>query len=182
MPDNKMFRLVSDLYEVVPGVLRQTGKVKNPWPNVDAHSGVILQHYGIMEENFYTVRPFLQPPLSLTAPAAAAPPVMGAEPVVGVYSQASSAELCPQGFHELRNEKQGAASRCARRAGAVRREPRHRRAQCAVLVTRARAADRAAEVGDHGRAGEQVQAVCRRIAGFRRPQIGFHRLQVVFGL
>lgn len=55
MPDNKMFRLVSDLYEVVPGVLRQTGKVKNPWPNVDAHSGVILQHYGIMEENFYTV-------------------------------------------------------------------------------------------------------------------------------
>jgi Citrate synthase, C-terminal domain len=56
LPDNKMFRLVSDLYEVVPGVLRQTGKVKNPWPNVDAHSGVILQHYGIMEENFYTVR------------------------------------------------------------------------------------------------------------------------------
>ena len=75
MPDNKMFRLVSDLYEVVPGVLRQTGKVKNPWPNVDAHSGVILQHYGIMEENFYTVRPFLQPPLSLTAPAAAPPPL-----------------------------------------------------------------------------------------------------------
>lgn len=43
------------LYDVVPGVLEQTGKVKNPWPNVDAHSGVILQHYGIREEGFYTV-------------------------------------------------------------------------------------------------------------------------------
>ena len=43
------------LYEVVPPVLLATGKVKNPWPNVDAHSGVLLQHYGIVEENFYTV-------------------------------------------------------------------------------------------------------------------------------
>jgi citrate synthase len=50
-----MFKLVSDLYEVVPAVLTQTGKVKNPWPNVDAHSGVLLQYYGIREENFYTV-------------------------------------------------------------------------------------------------------------------------------
>jgi citrate synthase len=40
---------------VVPEVLLQTGKVKNPWPNVDAHSGVLLQYYGIREENFYTV-------------------------------------------------------------------------------------------------------------------------------
>ena len=55
LPDNKLFKLVSDLYEVVPGVLEQTGKVKNPWPNVDAHSGVLLQHYGITEESFYTV-------------------------------------------------------------------------------------------------------------------------------
>jgi hypothetical protein len=30
-------------------------QVKNPWPNVDAHSGVLLQYYGIKEENFYTV-------------------------------------------------------------------------------------------------------------------------------
>lgn len=29
--------------------------MKNPWPNVDAHSGVLLQYYGIKEENFYTV-------------------------------------------------------------------------------------------------------------------------------
>lgn len=30
-------------------------QVKNPWPNVDAHSGVLLQHFNIKEENFYTV-------------------------------------------------------------------------------------------------------------------------------
>ena len=30
-------------------------QVKNPWPNVDAHSGVLLQYYGIKEQNFYTV-------------------------------------------------------------------------------------------------------------------------------
>ena len=30
-------------------------QVKNPWPNVDAHSGVLLQYYGITESNFYTV-------------------------------------------------------------------------------------------------------------------------------
>lgn len=50
-----MFQLVATLYDVVPDVLAQTGKVKNPWPNVDAHSGVILQHFDIKEENFYTV-------------------------------------------------------------------------------------------------------------------------------
>ena len=43
LPNDVMFRLVSDLYEVVPEILLQLGKVKNPWPNVDAHSGVLLQ-------------------------------------------------------------------------------------------------------------------------------------------
>ncbi|KAK9916173.1 hypothetical protein WJX75_009710 [Coccomyxa subellipsoidea] len=55
LPDDPMFKLVSLFYEVVPGVLTEQGKVKNPWPNVDAHSGVLLQYYGIKEENFYTV-------------------------------------------------------------------------------------------------------------------------------
>ena len=40
---------------MVPAVLADTGKVANPWPNVDAHSGVLLQFYGITEQNFYTV-------------------------------------------------------------------------------------------------------------------------------
>lgn len=55
LPEDPLFKLVSDLYEVVPPILTQTGKVKNPWPNVDAHSGVLLQYYGITEMNYYTV-------------------------------------------------------------------------------------------------------------------------------
>ncbi|MFZ1751526.1 MAG: citrate (Si)-synthase [Saprospiraceae bacterium] len=48
-------QIVWDLYEVVPEVLGALGKVKNPWPNVDAHSGALLVHYGLKEYNFYTV-------------------------------------------------------------------------------------------------------------------------------
>ncbi|EFX90150.1 hypothetical protein DAPPUDRAFT_299958 [Daphnia pulex] len=55
LPDDKMFKLVAQLYEIVPDILLQTGKVKNPWPNVDAHSGVLLQHYGMSEMSYYTV-------------------------------------------------------------------------------------------------------------------------------
>lgn len=47
--------MVSQVYKVVPPVLLETGKVKNPWPNVDAHSGVLLQYYGMKEMNYYTV-------------------------------------------------------------------------------------------------------------------------------
>ena len=43
------------LYTIVPPILQGTGKVKNPWPNVDAHSGVLLQYYGMKEMNYYTV-------------------------------------------------------------------------------------------------------------------------------
>ncbi|KAH8411085.1 hypothetical protein KR222_001650, partial [Zaprionus bogoriensis] len=55
LPDDEMFKLVSDIYKVVPPILTELGKVKNPWPNVDAHSGVLLQHYGMKEMNYYTV-------------------------------------------------------------------------------------------------------------------------------
>jgi len=55
LPDDKMFKLVSQLYMTVPPILMETGKVKNPWPNVDAHSGVLLQYYGMKEMNYYTV-------------------------------------------------------------------------------------------------------------------------------
>jgi len=33
-------------FETVPGVLGKVGKIKNPYPNVDAYSGSVLQHYG----------------------------------------------------------------------------------------------------------------------------------------
>merc|ERR1712029_347652 len=55
LPDDKLFKLVSNLYSIVPPILIETGKVKNPWPNVDAHSGVLLQYYGMKEMNYYTV-------------------------------------------------------------------------------------------------------------------------------
>jgi citrate synthase len=55
MPHDPLFQLVSMVYEVAPGVLTAHGKTKNPWPNVDAHSGVLLQHYGLKEHEYYTV-------------------------------------------------------------------------------------------------------------------------------
>ncbi|MES1915178.1 MAG: hypothetical protein MHM6MM_007160, partial [Cercozoa sp. M6MM] len=55
MPEDELFKLVSGLYEVVPGVLTEHGKTQNPWPNVDAHSGVLLHHYNFTESDYYTV-------------------------------------------------------------------------------------------------------------------------------
>lgn len=55
MPDDPLIKLVSTIYDVVPGVLTEHGKTKNPWPNVDAHSGCLLVHYGLTEANYYTV-------------------------------------------------------------------------------------------------------------------------------
>lgn len=55
LPDDELFRLVSLVYEVIPGVLERTGKVKNPWPNVDAINGTLQYHYGVHEIDFYTV-------------------------------------------------------------------------------------------------------------------------------
>lgn len=55
MPDDDMVNTVWNIYEVVPPILESLGKVKNPWPNVDAHSGALLKHYGFVEEDFYTV-------------------------------------------------------------------------------------------------------------------------------
>jgi len=55
LPDYDMFKVVSDIYEVAPKILIEQGKAKNPWPNVDAHSGVLLYYYGVTEYDFYTV-------------------------------------------------------------------------------------------------------------------------------
>ncbi|OAY44727.1 citrate synthase, mitochondrial isoform X2 [Manihot esculenta] len=55
LPNDPLFQLVSKLYEVVPPILTELGKVKNPWPNVDAHSGVLLNYYGLTEARYFTV-------------------------------------------------------------------------------------------------------------------------------
>jgi citrate synthase len=53
--DSDYVEIVWKLFRVVPDILGALGKVKNPWPNVDAHSGAILVHYGLKEYTFYTV-------------------------------------------------------------------------------------------------------------------------------
>jgi citrate synthase len=55
LPDDPIFKYVSLIYEVTPDILIEQGKAKNPWPNVDAQSGVIQWHYGVTEYDFYTV-------------------------------------------------------------------------------------------------------------------------------
>jgi citrate synthase len=55
MPNDDLFKIVSLVYETAPDVLTKQGKTKNPWPNVDAHSGVLLYHYGANQFDFYTV-------------------------------------------------------------------------------------------------------------------------------
>jgi citrate synthase len=55
MPEDPLFQVVNMLYKIVPPILLEQGKAKNPWPNVDAQSGVIQWHYGVKEYDFYTV-------------------------------------------------------------------------------------------------------------------------------
>ena len=55
LPDDPLFKIVSTIYEVMPGVLTEHGKTKNPYPNVDSHSGVLLWHYGFKDYSYYTV-------------------------------------------------------------------------------------------------------------------------------
>ena len=55
LSESQIVQIVWKLFDVVPPILESLGKVKNPWPNVDAHSGAILVHYGLKEYSFYTV-------------------------------------------------------------------------------------------------------------------------------
>ena len=53
--NDDVFDIVKALFDVVPPVLKEHGKAKNPWPNVDAASGSLLYYYGLKEFNYYTV-------------------------------------------------------------------------------------------------------------------------------
>jgi len=55
MPEDEIFQIAHLVFEVVPQVLIEQGKAKNPAPNVDAISGTLQYHYGIKEFEFYTV-------------------------------------------------------------------------------------------------------------------------------
>lgn len=53
--DDTLFRIVDLGLKVIPDVLREQGKAKNPYPNVDAATGALLHHFGLEEVNYYTV-------------------------------------------------------------------------------------------------------------------------------
>ena len=54
-PDDEVFKIVDKMFNLVPGILKEHGKAKNPWPNVDAGSGALLYHFGLREFSYYTV-------------------------------------------------------------------------------------------------------------------------------
>jgi len=54
-PDAPYIQICRNIYDVVPDILAATGKVKNPWPNVDAISGSLLTTFGIKDFQIYTV-------------------------------------------------------------------------------------------------------------------------------
>ncbi len=67
LPNDELFQLVELVYEVLPPILGATGKVKNPWPNVDAITGAVQYHYGLTQFDFYTVLFGVSRLLGLTA-------------------------------------------------------------------------------------------------------------------
>ncbi len=54
-PDDPIFKIVDRIFAIVPNVLKEQGKAKDPWPNVDAASGSLLYHFGLTEFSYYTV-------------------------------------------------------------------------------------------------------------------------------
>jgi citrate synthase len=54
-PDDDLVRLADLVFDVVPAVLKEQGKAKNPAPNVDAISGTLQYYYGVRDFDFYTV-------------------------------------------------------------------------------------------------------------------------------
>jgi citrate synthase len=55
LKDDPTFKLADMCLQAIPPVLQATGKVKNPWPNVDALSGTVMKYYGLKEADYYTV-------------------------------------------------------------------------------------------------------------------------------
>ena len=53
--NDNLVNLVKACYRVIPDALQATGKVSNPWPNVDAGSGALLMHFGLNQFDYYTV-------------------------------------------------------------------------------------------------------------------------------
>jgi citrate synthase len=55
LPDDPRLGVVEMLYEVVPGILEGRDATLARWPTVDARSGCLLMHYGVIEIEFHAV-------------------------------------------------------------------------------------------------------------------------------
>lgn len=53
--DDELFQLADKVFHIAPRVLKEHGKAKNPWPNIDAISGTLQFRCGMKEYDFYTV-------------------------------------------------------------------------------------------------------------------------------
>ncbi|MBD60448.1 MAG: citrate synthase [Euryarchaeota archaeon] len=53
-PDDEYFQVVKALREVVPPILKEHPKIKNPYPNVDIASGSLLHAIGFRKPHYYT--------------------------------------------------------------------------------------------------------------------------------
>ena len=54
-PDDELFRTAANMREVAVRVLKEHPKISNPYPNVDAVSGTLLNACGLLDSNYYTV-------------------------------------------------------------------------------------------------------------------------------
>uniref|UniRef100_A0A914BZM1 Citrate synthase n=1 Tax=Acrobeloides nanus TaxID=290746 RepID=A0A914BZM1_9BILA len=52
--EDPKFKLVSNMYKIVPELLLKQGKAKNPWPNVDAHSVGISRAMGCLAQMIWS--------------------------------------------------------------------------------------------------------------------------------
>jgi citrate synthase len=53
--NDPLFQLVDVCFKTIPPMLEKKGKVKNPYPNVDAHSGQLMYYYKLRDPRYYTV-------------------------------------------------------------------------------------------------------------------------------
>jgi citrate synthase len=53
-PDDENFKIITTLREVVPRVLSENPKIRNPNANVDIASGALLHHAGLTDPTYYT--------------------------------------------------------------------------------------------------------------------------------
>ena len=53
-PEDENYRIVKTLRDVVPPILKEHPKIKNPYPNVDLGSGSLLYAIGFRKPDYYT--------------------------------------------------------------------------------------------------------------------------------